>query len=1064
MFVSDSFTVLQDALVTAVKTVKEADPLAPITVLAPSALLAMRLRRAVAWAGPGHFGLRMCTLTDFACDVVEDSLLQKGLRPLPALAAPLLVKQLLDAATDNYFAPLAKLPGFPRTLFATLTDLRQAGISPRHLQDFLVRAPQGEISQQKLTSLVFLYERYLEGLAEQRVYDANEVLEQALPLLAAETPAPLMLYGFYDFTPLQRRFVATAAEGRDALVFFPWRPGNAFAYATTTLTWLANLGFQRILLQAPHDHGDALSRLQAELFEERTFAQKSTPRKKDSSVRFLSAPSKSQEAREIGRFILDCVRTRGLRFYEIGVFLREPVAYGQLFVETFASLGVPCFLHGGTPLIRTPAGQRLLLLCRVLLEDYARSRVMEFLRGAEPPFAERLGALAEAARLTQWEMFSLQAGIVKGTQSWRERLTRLLADMQVNDTEEQDEGASTEADRLALRAFLTFLEEFFTISETRPLAQSWRGWSSFIMSLLRLYVGPTEHTEQLEETLLNLGQLDALGELAESVSLAEWVQGATDALQAEAAPVGALDREGVFVGDLLAARGLQFRVVVIPGLVDGTFPRLVRQDPLLLDQERQYLSEFLSCELRPRRGLTEAEHLLFVLAIHSAREQVVFSYPRAEQSGEQALTPSFYLLRVLETLTGTPVTFAALREWEHTAPLLPTVLGPPSDALDQIEYHLLSAEHVRATGDPTPLGYLPTVSPFCVSAFHAAQQRWRVEQLTPFDGMIENEAVKVQMQPYLFPTGLRLSASALETYARCPFRYFLTAVLGLLQWEEPEHVLTLQPRARGALLHDILQDFFTRAREAGWLPLASEDKAALRQLLQQVAEQHFQDFARLSATGFPLLWEIEQERLLERLLRFLDREYETGSAFLPAAFEVRFGTDRPIEHEPYPLALLFPDGPVRFRLDDGDEIALRGRIDRIDLSADQQRARLVDYKTGKSIRGRFAGGTALQLPLYLYAARFLWPERTWESAVYAYVDREQKTEAPLFTMINWEASLQTLQDIVTKLTNGLRNGCFPATSETCSPCPFPLVCGSASAARKLEDARLDFLRRVRAVE
>ena len=45
LFVSDSFAVLQDAFVAAVQALKTADPLAPLTVLAPGNLLALRLRR-----------------------------------------------------------------------------------------------------------------------------------------------------------------------------------------------------------------------------------------------------------------------------------------------------------------------------------------------------------------------------------------------------------------------------------------------------------------------------------------------------------------------------------------------------------------------------------------------------------------------------------------------------------------------------------------------------------------------------------------------------------------------------------------------------------------------------------------------------------------------------------------------------------------------------------------------------------------------------------------------------------------------------------------------------------
>jgi hypothetical protein len=110
---------------------------------------------------------------------------------------------------------------------------------------------------------------------------------------------------------------------------------------------------------------------------------------------------------------------RGLRFHEVGIFLRDPATYGQLLVETLQGLGIPCFLSDGAPLIRTPAGQQLLLLCRVLLEDYARSRMLEFIRGADPPFSALLGELADAARLTQWEIFSMRAGVVE---RWRECL------------------------------------------------------------------------------------------------------------------------------------------------------------------------------------------------------------------------------------------------------------------------------------------------------------------------------------------------------------------------------------------------------------------------------------------------------------------------------------------------------------------------------------------------------------------------------------------------------------------------------------------------------------------
>jgi ATP-dependent helicase/DNAse subunit B len=198
----------------------------------------------------------------------------------------------------------------------------------------------------------------------------------------------------------------------------------------------------------------------------------------------------------------------------------------------------------------------------------------------------------------------------------------------------------------------------------------------------------------------------------------------------------------------------------------------------------------------------------------------------------------------------------------------------------------------------------------------------------------------------------------------------------------------------------------------------------------------------------------------------LERECEADAAFLPTAFEVQFGADA-AEIDRRDLSPLFPGGLVRFRLTTGEEILLRGRIDRIDLAPDQRHARIVDYKTGKPLRGRFAGGTALQLPLYLYAARALWPEKQWESAAYAYVDRKRRVEAPVFTQENWAACETTLREVVTKLTQSLQAGCFAAAPDECYPCPFPLICrghAGPQAARKQQDPRLELLRQVRGVE
>ncbi|MGH7965138.1 MAG: PD-(D/E)XK nuclease family protein, partial [Candidatus Binatia bacterium] len=605
-------------------------------------------------------------------------------------------------------------------------------------------------------------------------------------------------------------------------------------------------------------------------------------------------------------------------------------------------------------------------------------------------------------------------------------------------------------------AFVTFMQGFLSAGESGPRVNTWQGWAEQIVQLLRLYVSPTAHSAQLEEALGHLGQLDLLGE---QISLKEWYRGVAATLATT--PVATGEEVGVFIGDLLAARGVQFRAVIIPDLVEGCFPQAARQDPLLLDSERQHLGEVLLCDLPQHSRLNEAERLWFTLATQSAVDRLVLTYSRFDQVGGHAQVPSFYLLRVIEALSGQPASFADLDEWVVRVPLTPFSAGPPSKAIDALEFHLASVEQALTEGSPTPLAYLPTVAPFFSHALYAARQRCDTPELTACDGMIEDGRVRDLLKQRFFPAGTVLSASALETYARCPFHYFLNTVLGLTAREEPERVLTVQPRERGALLHNILHDFFVRLRQDGRFPLALQDRGALGLLLKQVAEEHFQIFARTKATGFRLLWELEQERMQERLAVLLAQACEAGGDFLPVTFEARFGTDVADEQETF-----FPATPVRFLLENGEEIGLRGRIDRVDLSADRQHARVLDYNTGRPIRGYFAGGMALQLPLYMFAARALRPELTWLSAEYVYVDHLSRGSALRCTPDTWPESLATLRQIVTALVQGMQAGWFFPAPEACNPCPFSVICGTQVAARaacKQNDPRLEWLRQVRTI-
>ncbi len=59
---------------------------------------------------------------------------------------------------------------------------------------------------------------------------------------------------------------------------------------------------------------------------------------------------------------------------------------------------------------------------------------------------------------------------------------------------------------------------------------------------------------------------------------------------------GSLAEGRVLVGPTSVAAGLHHRIVFVPGMVERRFPSVARPDPLLLDEERESLSQPLQDE------------------------------------------------------------------------------------------------------------------------------------------------------------------------------------------------------------------------------------------------------------------------------------------------------------------------------------------------------------------------------------------------------------------------------------------------------------------------------------
>jgi RecB family exonuclease len=686
----------------------------------------------------------------------------------------------------------------------------------------------------------------------------------------------------------------------------------------------------------------------------------------------LSAPGEPTEVREAVRTVLDWLEKNPDRtFNDIAILCRSRDQYDALLRDTLPALGIRAFFRGGRPLSEHPDAKLLLLLLETIRTDYSRSAVMELANHIGPN--------------SHWDALTVRLGITGTRAQWLNRI--------VYDKKERSFQVIVN-----LEQFITGL---FASADAVPQHGQWATFAAGVVAAFRQLGG--QHPAVIA-AVESLAELDTVQSPIDLETFTEFCRKALDAAteQPEHFQAG-----NVFVSDVMGARGLAFPLVILLGLVEKSFPRLVREDPLLLDDEREAINQAVGAtHVSPlpaplplkSRGHAE-ERLLFDLTTGIARDQLVLSFPRLDAATARPRLPSSLLLKA----TGAP-DFKTLESLPNCRKIPLGIVTGNATAIDERELDLAA---LAVLGDREP--YLAAVSPLLHAGVTAAQRRWRERDLTILDGLIAAPAALALLRDRFGLDKLVTSATALEDFFGCPFYYFQKHVLHLEEWEEPEAALTIDPADLGTLYHRILQVYY---RDGG-------DLAA-------VIEKHFQEFERAGVTGYPTVWEIKKEIIRHELTAFVARERRRLAAgWQPAKFEEEFTG--------FAVA-----PPVR----------LRGKIDRIDLSPDHRHAEVLDYKTGKLPRGlqdnALAAGEALQLPLYLLAAETVLPGVSVDAARYLYFTLRGGYRAISFSREALASRRAELTGLLETASAMIRDGVFAqfATPEGCRDCPFRPICGN----------------------
>lgn len=915
-------------------------------------------------------------------------------------------------------------PGFVSHAQRIISRLKQAAITPESFESRLGERGQAS-GLDRIVAAV--YRGYQEALRSAGVYDlqgmywlADEACRVGKPAGIADVDV-LLLDGFDDFTPSEFRLLETLAPRLESLVFglsFDAAPARSDLYE---LPWRT---FKRIhsRFEPVVDHFEEKpAETAAEFVSSHLFYRDAFPESRGlaSNVRLWACHGARDELERVARSIKRLALDGSGALDGIAVVHRDFRGVRPLLEDVFSEYGIPArFVESPGAGASSVVG--FVRQCLDAMGEWRRDAVLDVV--CSPWFPHGAGDGLE--RL--FAMAAREAGVISGYAEWRRLVLRFRGRFESGEGEElarlRKRFPGLGAACTALLGALKMLRE---AEGYLPATGTCRGYVEGVRRLmdrlgLEEAVGRCglERVREVEAAGLELlsGVLGSLGRWSDERRLGRSEFAALlERCMASASVQLPRRADGVWCLDVESVRRLEFEHVFFIGLNEGVTPRPPDQNAIYSEADLDELRK-IGIDLEGRWTHLNREALLFHHVFDAARRGITLSWHETGPDG-RTRGPSPYIEDVRRALPHVEV--------ERHGSGLDVVAPPLAGAMSWRDV----GNRLFAVRSPARrrLG-----GRFAAATAGEAAESERQERgdFGVYDGVMKSEAIREELAARYGP-GCVFSVTQLETYADCPFRFFLERLLDVEAPREADEGFDY--RVRGTILHDALEAFHVRYRGKA---ISEIDQCEALEAMEDAADRAFERLAWRS-TGVPeAVMEVERRRIGAALRRYvlIERERDEGH-WKPSYFEAAFGPARGEARDPAsvetPFVLDTGSGPVAFW----------GKLDRIDVDGTQ--ARIVDYKTTLSADPKgIKEGRYFQLAVYSLALEgVLLAEKECSEAWYVRVGSEKRLEA-LNKAKEWEDRREAAVGAVGAAVAGIRAARFHPTTrkEPCSWCPNSKVC------------------------
>lgn len=660
--------------------------------------------------------------------------------------------------------------------------------------------------------------------------------------------------------------------------------------------------------------------------------------------------------------ISDLVRDEGFRYRDIAILCGDEEEYRHLIEAVFGEYDIPYFTDRKIILSDHPIAMQILSLFGIIEEDWSYDAVFRYLRAGFIYRREEKGKYTFFNPINQEEVDELENFVLKygirGKSRWLSE-DAWICENDILGTAFNDEGEAEVNEALEnIRNEITKpVHRFSEAVKGRKTAEEFASALFAYLEDINLYSGLKSDISKFKKNgELNQAEqftkiwnliLDVLNQLVTALGgdkmtvseFGEYMSAGLSKCEIRIIP-SAIDQ--VYVGSVERSSHANVRAMFIVGAKNGTFPTSIKTEGFLSNKDRNTLCDEYGIELAPdTKKKMDEQYFKVYRAVCAVSERLYMSYSVQDETG-RTQSASHMLLDIHRKFPKIRVTDNLLSDSTRDG----IYLSSPRATI----HKMLINQSKRYSGVKNPLWDI-------VREWYEQNQGWeRILSLMKRADYYDRRGIMLDsdIASMLYEGKITYSASRINTFARCPFEYFLKYGLGAREREEWD----VTPANMGSYAHRVINDFCIAVEDGAE---TNAGKINAWRTLDDDRRKEILDGIINTACENITASNVRDKERTAGILRRMGKTVADSAWLVQKSLSAGNFAENGMEYE--------------FEIDLSGTAAVRGIIDRLDTCEDGGKSymRIIDYKTGKTEFNivNIFNGYDMQMVIYALAAKKL---------------------------------------------------------------------------------------------